>query len=99
VWHLTQEAKKFLKHVIICLLLHDVEQILEGRDVAKEPCVLIGDTELSLLQLANSACLSVPKFNPQINRCIWVEYVAGMHIVHVNKMNFHSFFNLFKFLL
>jgi hypothetical protein len=62
-----QEAKDRLKQGIICLLLHDFEQILEGRFVPKEPCIQTGDTTLSLLQLANSAFPTMVMFNPQVN--------------------------------
>jgi hypothetical protein len=41
-----QELKQQLKQGITCLLMHDVEQILEERDVAKKPCVQTGDTKV-----------------------------------------------------
>jgi hypothetical protein len=59
--------KEQLKQEIACLLLHDVEQILEEGDLVRRNCVETGDTTESLLQFANSAGPLIEMFNPQIN--------------------------------
>jgi hypothetical protein len=60
-----QELKEQLKQKIACLLLHDVEQILEEGDLARKTCVETGDTTENLLQFTSSAGPLIEMLTPK----------------------------------
>jgi hypothetical protein len=62
-----QELKERLKQEIECLLLHEVEQILQEGDLARKTSFETGDTAVTLLQFANYAGSLIEILNPQIN--------------------------------